>query len=463
MAAPAPSQPRILLVEDSADHAFLYRRYLARAPIELRHVTTGAAALAHIEDRVPAVVLLDLRLPDMSGMDILARIVAADLPTRVVVITAHGGVEAAVEAMKAGAYDFLTKPFSADRLTTTLRNALESLRLAGLVRDYERDLGRDRFHGLIGASPSMRAVYRLIERAASSAAPVFITGESGTGKELCARALHAHGPRGTKPFVALDCGAITADLMESEVFGHLKGAFTGAVQDRAGAARRADGGTLMLDEVCEMAPALQTKLLRFAQSTSFRPVGGDRERTVDVRLVCATNKSPWDEVEAGRFREDLYYRLHVVPIHMPPLRDRGEDVMLIARDYLRACARAEGKAFGSFDPAVEATFMTYAWPGNVRQLHNTIREIVVLHDGEVVRPYMLPTTLRRVPPVLEPPPAARPCERRTEPIRPLRAVEREAIEEAIALCDGSIARAADLLGVNASTIYRKRAAWSGGP
>ncbi|MFQ5774432.1 MAG: sigma-54-dependent transcriptional regulator [Kiloniellaceae bacterium] len=459
---PIATRPAVLLVEDSPDLAWTYRRFLAGEPINLEHVTTGAAAIARVEEAPPAVMLLDLRLPDMNGLGVLERMARDGCPTTVVVITAYGSIDVAVRAMRAGAYDFLAKPFNAQRLIVTLRNALERQRLSGLLEAYQSDLARDRFHGFIGASPPMQAVYRMIERAAPSKATVFVTGESGTGKEICAQTIHACGPRRDKPFVALNCAAIARDLMECEIFGHAKGAFTGAVSQRVGAAKLADGGTLFLDEVCEMDPALQTKLLRFVQTASFHPVGSDRAETVDVRLVCATNRDPWKEVEAGRFREDLYYRLHVIPVHLPPLRERGADVLLIARALLVAFAREEGKAFKAFDPDVETALAAYDWPGNVRQLQNALRNVVVLHDGELVRPSMLPPPLdlgvpgRRAAPM----PAAAPGAERPRPVRPLREVEKELIEDAIARCGGSVAGAAELLRISPSTIYRKRDAWS---
>ena len=275
----------------------------------------------------PTPWLLDLRLPDMDGLEVLAEIARRGMTLPVVVITAHGSVETAVSAIRAGASDFLVKPISGERLRVTLHNHLEKQRLAAVVDTYRTRIDRDRFEGFIGASLAMQAVYRSIESAAASDATVFFTGESGTGKEVGARAIHDLGRRRGKAFHPLNCAAIPKDLIESEIFGHVKGAFTGAVSDRPGAARLADGGTLFLDEICEMDPFLQTKLLRFVQTGAFTPVGGTRSEQVDVRFVCATNRDPLAEMRAGRFREDLFYRLHVVPIHMPPLCERGEDVL----------------------------------------------------------------------------------------------------------------------------------------
>jgi len=308
---------------------------------------------------------------------------------------------------------------------------------------------------------------------------VFITGESGTGKEICAEAIHRQSPRADGPFIVLNCGAIPRDLMESEIFGHVKGAFTGAVCEREGAARRADGGTLFLDEICELDPGLQTKLLRFVQTGTFQKVGGGRTEKVDIRFVCATNSDPVREVARGRFREDLFYRLHVIPVHLPPLRERDDDVLAIAQKCLVEFAREEGKRFTRFAPETEAVLRTYPWPGNVRELQNVVRNIVVLNDGAVVSLDMLPAPLNRkaVPQALPRPRSADGAEAApcalcgpadpeatggVDPkylIRPLAEIEKAVIERAVSLCGGNVPRAAAHLCISASTIYRKRAAW----
>ena len=477
----------VLLVEDTPSLARVYAEYLKKECSPVITVETGAEALEQLADGVPRIVLLDLQLPDMHGMEVLKRISGQALPCAVIIITAHGSVGVAVEAMRYGAYDFLVKPFSADRLVVTVRNAMERLRLAQIVDTFEKDLGRSRYHGFIGSSLAMQAVYRIIDSAASSRATVFITGESGTGKEVCAEAIHRQSPRASMPFIAINCGAIPKDLMESEIFGHMKGSFTGAVADREGAAARANGGTLFLDEICELAPDLQTKLLRFIQTGTFTPVGGSKLEKVDLRIVCATNRDPLREVEEGRFREDLYYRLHVIPIHLPALREREDDVLEIARRCLADYAREEGKSFLRFSPEAEHALRTYHWPGNVRQVQNVVRNIVVLHDGDTVTPAMLPPPLGAPPgtatahgnggpgaghgpghggalPAAHPHPApmgqpSSPQPPSPKTVKPLWEVERDAIEEAIAACDGNIPRAAALLEISASTIYRKRLAW----
>lgn len=308
----------------------------------------------------------------------------------------------------------------------------------------------------------MEGVYRIIESAANSKATIFITGESGTGKEVCASAIHQASRRSESSFIALNCAAIPKELMESEIFGHVKGAFTGAVSDRQGAARMADGGTLFLDEICEMDLELQSKLLRFIQMGSFQPVGANRSEKVDVRFVCATNRDPLKAVELGHFREDLYYRLHVIPIHLPPLRDRGEDILLIADFFLKLINDEEGKSFKGFDAGVKRCLLEYAWPGNVRQLDNVIRNTVVLNDAELVTIGMLPSPLNQ--PFSMPQVAAEVTDHAINsacaPIVPLWRLEKTAIESAIDHCEGNVTMAAQLLELSPSTIYRKLQNWS---
>ncbi|MDX9860041.1 MAG: sigma 54-interacting transcriptional regulator [Rhodospirillales bacterium] len=472
--AAAHHKRRVVLIEDDLAQARMVATVLGDTDYEVVHFDKGRIGLEEIEKRPPDAILLDLMLPDIDGIDILRRVSSRQLPCVTVVVTAHGSVNVAVEAMRLGAYDFIVKPFNAARLQVTLRNALEHDRLSRILETYQ-DLDRPTYCGFIGSSLPMQAIYRIIDSAAGSKATVFISGESGTGKEVCAEAIHQKSPRAGKPFVALNCGAIPKDLMESEIFGHVKGAFTGAIAEREGAAKRADGGTLFLDEVCEMDLSLQTKLLRFVQTGTFLKVGGEATESVDVRFLCATNRDPLAEVAAGRFREDLFYRLHVIPVHMPPLRERGRDVPQIAQKYLESYAAEEGKRFVRFDPECEAVLAAYPWPGNVRELQNVIRNVVVLNDGDTVTVDMLPSPVKllagaeRAAAPLSP---AAPAEEIADDsilesaapnlIRPLAEVEREAIERAIRICGGNIPKAAHFLGVSASTLYRKKQGWDDG-
>jgi len=467
------AKTRVLLVEDTVPLARTYETYLLNEPYEVTHVETGGEAMAALAGDMPGVVLLDLMLPDMDGLSILKHISTQSLPIAVIVITANASLNTAIEAMRLGALDFLVKPFTADRLKVTLSNALERQQLTKIVETYRNEIDRHAYQGFIGSSLAMQGVYRTIDSVAKSKATVFITGESGTGKEVCAEAIHQQSPQAKGPFIALNCGAIPKDLMESEIFGHVKGAFTGAVADRDGAARRADGGTLFLDEICEMDLSLQTKLLRFIQTNAFQKVGGSQLEKVDIRFVCATNKDPLLEVTEGRFREDLYYRLHVIPIQMPALHDRDGDVLAIAEKLLADYMDEEGKAFKGFDADVRGVFAAYPWPGNVRQLQNVVRNIVVLNDGELVTADMLPAPLDTLVGAVAPLPGrgdvspARPSTasispllaQRPEDLRSLEEMERDIIEHAIGLCEDNVPKAAAHLGISASTIYRKRQGW----
>jgi len=433
----------------------------------------------------PQVILLDLVLPDRDGLDLMREILLLYPGLHVVVMTAHGSINKAVEAMRAGAHEFLVKPFDEARLLNVVANAQKTAPIkvrgktvspapvspapvspAAAPPPSSTLPPPPGGNGFIGSSAAMAAIHATIVSVARSMATVFITGESGTGKELCALAVHGNSPRAAGPFIALNCGAIPQDLLESEVFGHMKGSFTGAISDKPGAATAADGGTLFLDEVCEMAPALQTKLLRFLQTSTVVPVGATRPRKVNVRIVCATNRDPMDAVRRGQFREDLFYRLFVVPIHMPPLRERGDDVIEIAETALARFAQEEGKQFDGLAPEVRALFRRLPWPGNVRQVLNVIRNVAVLHEGGVLSAAMLPASL---PQQLEDKPVAQHTALPTAPEalgvasllgRPLAEVERLVIEATLAQHNGSVPKAARVLELSPSTLYRKIEGWA---
>ncbi|OUS11957.1 sigma-54-dependent Fis family transcriptional regulator [Gammaproteobacteria bacterium 53_120_T64] len=467
-------KPNVLLIEDNAPQARLYQQYLANEKIALSLIDNGKAAKELILSQSPELILLDLKLPDMDGREILQWLQSEQISCSVIVITAHSTVDIAVDVMRLGAEDFLEKPFGADRLRITIQNMLNRRRLQHQVEGYQAKFERKSYHGFIGSSLPMQAVYRIIDAVAASKATVFITGQSGTGKEVCAEAIHHQGSRANKPFVALNCGAIPHDLMESEIFGHVKGAFTGAVSDRKGAAAHAEGGTLFLDEICEMSLDLQTKLLRFIQNSSFQKVGSSVEEKADLRFICATNKDPLEAVAAGKFREDLYYRLHVVPLHLPPLGERGDDIIEIALFFLNSYAKEEGKDFIDFSPETEVILRSYHWPGNVRQLQNVIRNIVVLHNEKSVAKIHLPSPLNAPLQILQSTPLGQEAHNNHSAqghsnelavdacqgtIKSLAEVERDAIERAIRFCDDNIPKAAALLNVSPSTIYRKKQGW----
>jgi len=452
-------RPKVLLVEDDPTLSRLYTAYLERAGVEPWHAATVAEARAALAQMRPSVVLLDLVLPDGHGFEVLQALRDGEFDAPVIVVTSGGSISSAVESMRAGAYDFLVKPFSPERLQVTLSNAMELRRLKRIERTLASEANVDGFEGFIGVSPAMQVVYRVIRDAAPSKAAIFVTGESGTGKELAAEAIHRLSPRAKGPFVALNCSAMPRDLVESELFGHVKGAFTGALAAREGLAARADGGTMFLDEIGEMDLPLQAKLLRFIQTGTYQPVGSDVVKKVDVRFVCATNRDPLGEISAGRFREDLYYRLNVVPILMPALRERGTDIILIARHYLNQFAAEEGKSFDGFDPEAERLLMAYPWPGNVRQLSNVVRNVVVLSPSGVATAALLPAIVRDAAPLPRMVAAGGSVAPR-QGIRPMAVVEREVIEAALAEASGNVGRAAALLEIDASTIYRKKREWA---
>ena len=463
------SRPSVLLVEDTLSLQMVYRSILATAGHRVVVAGTAADGLEQFRTHRPLVVLLDLILPDRDGLEVMRDIQALQPETRVIAITANGSVNRAVEAMRAGAHDFLVKPFDEGRFLSAVQNALAEAAPREPAKPDPVTRSRDPGEvsdgsGFIGSSETMRRIHSTISSVARSMATVFITGESGTGKELCALAVHANSNRAAGPFIALNCGAIPQDLLESEVFGHMKGSFTGAISDKQGAATAADGGTLFLDEICEMAPALQTKLLRFLQTSTVQPVGATRPRKVNVRIVCATNRDPMDAVRRGHFREDLYYRLYVVPIHMPPLRDRGQDVIEIAEAALARFAQEEGREFHGLDPAVRNLMLSLPWPGNVRQLLNVMRNVVVLNPGGWVTSDMLPPGLADEGRVSEPDPGPA---RLPDVLSPdsllgltLAEAERRLIEATLAQYAGSIPKTARVLDVSPSTLYRKIEAWN---
>ncbi|MBK8007135.1 MAG: sigma-54-dependent Fis family transcriptional regulator [Rhizobiales bacterium] len=459
----ASTASRILVIDhDPAARRTLLAALASISPLPLEITEAERAedgiAAARKASYSSAVVSFDRRALS-ANMEMIANLREAGIHGPIIATSSTGSVTSAVEAIRSGVNDFVVKPFQpkefARRMLARVRE-YESARIA--VAEVPTHETGESFEGFIGVSNAMKDVYAQIERVASSKAPVFVTGESGTGKEVCAEALHIRSRNRAGPFIALNCGAIPKELMESEIFGHVKGAFTSAHEDRAGAAELANGGTLFLDEICEMDFALQAKLLRFIQTGTFRRVGGAKEMKVNVRFVCATNRDPKEEVALGRFREDLYYRLHVLPMHLPSLRERGNDILLLARTFLARFAEEEDRHFHGFDADAEATLAAYNWPGNVRQLQNVIRRVVVLHDGELVTGAMLDL------PVGATHEAARdtgPLPRMESPsIDPYWMQEQRIIEEALKAFDGNAQKAAAALEIAPSTIYRKMQNWS---
>jgi len=467
-----PNRKHILLVEDEPPLAAICTGYLKDEPYDVVTVDLIKKAFEFLEAETPDAILLDLQLPDGNGMDILDHVHKHNLPCTVIIVTANSSMKTAIEAMQKGAADFVMKPFNKERLVYTLRHAFERQKLTTIVRTYQEEFDRKSYDGFIGSSLAMQATYRMIDSAAPSTATIFITGESGTGKELCAEAAHRQSRRSEGPFIAINCGAIPRDLMESEIFGHVKGAYTGALSARDGAAQRADGGTLFLDEICEMDLDLQVKLLRFLQTGTLQKVGDSSPVKVDARIVCATNRDPWAEVEAGRFREDLYYRLHVIPIHLPPLRDRDDDIIELADHFLSRYAGEEGKGFTGFTDEARTRLKRFSWPGNVRQLQNVIRNAVVMNDGDTIDASMLDAPMATAERSVLAPSGGMPSDRlQTQPtgpvqesglipfsdkkIRPMWEIERMAIKHAVDMCGGNVQKAAAALEISQSTAYRR--------
>jgi two-component system, repressor protein LuxO len=487
---------RVLVVEDVIALAIQYRTLAAKLQVHTTTAGTVAEALRQVHNGPWHAALVDLNLPDGSGFEVMQTLLRVHPGCSVVVITAEDSLDNAVRASEAGAFDYIEKPVESERLLVTLRNALHASQLSQRVASLEAEAPQQ-FEQFIGQSAEMQTVYRMLDTVAASNAPVCITGESGTGKELAALAIHGRSPRKNKKLVTINCAAIPKELIESELFGHAKGAFTGAVTERLGAFMEADKGTLFLDEIAELDVSVQAKLLRVLQTGEVKRLGEDKTRIVDVRVVCATHRNLSERVRTGAFREDLFYRLYVVPIELPPLRQRGDDVLLIARELLIRYAREDGKQLRDFSPEVLAALRLHAWPGNVRELVNVVRAVVALHDGPTVEVAMLPASLRNsVLSASTGPSTATPTDEvpwfaqsagATAPaaldyqgvgqtaspaptgakgvydagkVRPLDALEREAVDYALRAFGGNVAQAAKALQVNPSTLYRKIQVWT---
>ncbi|MBM4439949.1 MAG: sigma-54-dependent Fis family transcriptional regulator [Candidatus Rokubacteria bacterium] len=390
------AEPRVLVVDDERSMRELLAITLRQAGYDVTLTEGGAAAVERLGREAFDLVVTDLRMDGTDGMDVLRAVRDRAPDTPVVVVTAYASTETAVEAMKLGAYDYVTKPFKLDEIRVTLANALERKRLKDENRALRKQLTRTGpFEGFIGKSAPMQAVFETIRKTAASGSTVLVTGESGTGKELVARALHEASPRHARPFVSINCGAVPETLIEAELFGHVKGAFTGAVAASEGLFAAADGGTLFLDEITEIPPSLQVKLLRAIQERQVRHIGDTRDIAVDVRLVAASNRDVQRAVADGVLREDLFYRLNVIPIHVPPLRERRDDIPLLVAHFIEKVAAAQGKPVRRVAPEAMALLEAHPWPGNIRQLENVIERALVLGTGDVIDVHALPGDLRQ--------------------------------------------------------------------
>ena len=442
-----------MIVEDDPTARRLLRHWLEQAGFRVLEHSSGGSALGETE--TPLVACVDLGLDDVPGMTVIRHLHATQPELAVIVVTAKREIETAVEAMRAGAYDYVTKPFERDRLMHAVRRASERTRLLRDVRRLETALdAREVLGTIIGDSAPMRELAHQVERVLHSDVAVCLYGESGTGKELVARAIHKSGQRKSGPFVAINCAAIPESLQESELFGHERGAFTGATNTRRGRFEEARGGTLFLDEIGEMSPATQAALLRTLQERTVRRVGGSEDIPVDARIVCATHRDLRAEVAAGRFREDLYFRLVVYPIVLPPLRERREDIPLLVGHFLRTLGERDERRIERISADALEALQRHAWPGNVRELMNVVHRSMLACPGDEIRLADLPPDLRalpRIPPRHTPePPAPQGNE-----VVPLRELERRAIQHALRVADGSVGKAAKLLGIGRATLYRR--------
>lgn len=442
---------RILIIDDDASMSEMLRDFLVRRGYEVHSCLDAEAALVVLHSMDMDVVLTDVHLTGMSGLELCRRITESRSDLPIVVITAFGSLESAITAIRAGAYDFVTKPVDLELLAISLRRALDYRDLQEKVALLRRALDEHRdYEEIIGESAPMQRLFTLIGRAASTDASVLITGESGTGKELVARALHARGQRRGRPFMAVNCAALPEALLESELFGYRKGAFTDAKSDRAGLFVAASGGTVFLDEIGEFPLTLQPKLLRALQERSVRPIGSTSEETVDVRIVAATNASLERMVADHQFREDLYYRLNVIQIAVPPLRERGVDILILANRFVEEIAARDGKSLRGISKSTSRLLLDYPWPGNVRELHNAMERAVALTSHDLIQNEDLPENVQ----------CPRPSRgdfagRSLGRMLSLAEMERQYIQRVLQATNGNHSRAALILGLDRKTLYRK--------
>ena len=447
--ASSTSGERVLIVEDEPSTRLGLTELVSTWGFTTDSAADGQEALQRITTFRPSIVISDLVMPQMGGLELLRALKEEGTAITTVILTAQGTVETAVEAIKEGAYDYLTKPVEPQRLKILLDKIVErqdTLREVKSLRKQLREHGS--FGKMIGNSPQMRKVYQTIEQAAPTQANVLIWGESGTGKELVAQTIHQLSPRGQMPFVPINCAAIPETLLESEIFGHEKGAFTGASDRREGCFELADRGTLFLDEIAEMTPATQVKLLRVLQERKFRRLGGRQEQSVDVRVIAATNVNPADAVKNGKLREDLYYRLNVFAIELPPLRQRKEDLSLLIQAFLAEFNDRNNKSVSAVDSSAMRMLEQYNWPGNVREVRNVIERAVILSNGEFIEPKHLPPLVTDSPDVVKPVIAL-------EPGTTVEEAERRLILMTLEHTRDNKTRAAEILGISLKTLHNK--------
>lgn len=450
---------RILVADDEESLRLVLQTVLSKAGYEVEAVVNGLEAVERVREKDYQAVLLDLRMPKLNGLQAFEQIqiIAPGLP--VILMTAFGSAETAVKAMKNGAFDYITKPFNVEEIKILVGRAIQLRALTEEVASLTEEvksLSRESLGPaqLVGVSPKIQEVYKSIGRVANSRVTVLLTGESGTGKGMVAKAIHYSSDRWQKPFIHVNCGAIPEGLLESELFGHEKGAFTSAVNQRLGKFELAEGGTLFLDEIAEISPALQVKLLRVLQDREFERVGGTKVFTSDVRVIAATNRDLLREIEENRFRSDLYYRINVFSIHLPPLRERGGDILLLAENVLSRLARETGRGGAAFSPEVVELFKDYAWPGNVRELENAVEHALIMSNSTVILPEHLPVAmLGKEPDSMD---AGSEQEGLFRPLREILAeAEKACLMEALQRTRGNRVQAAKLLQISRRSLLYK--------
>ena len=449
---------QILIVEDDDGLRDLLIEDLQDAGFKVDGVASAEAARIAIDRRVPEVVVSDIRLPGAGGLDLLA--FARDLPSPpgFIAITAFGSIAQAVDALRRGADDFLTKPLNLDHLAISVTRSVKMRRLRTEVRRFRELLGNGDFHGLFGRSPSMKTLFDQIVQISRASGPVLIEGESGVGKELVARAVHDESPRSDGPFLAVNCAGVPGQLLESEFFGHRKGAFTGASHDRKGLFEEADRGTILLDEIAEMPVDLQAKLLRVLEERRIRPVGARQDKPIDVRVIAATNRDLESQLRMGDFRSDLYYRLETFQIRVPPLRERGDDIDLLAARFLEQFRRQMGKQISGFSHEAVEAIGTYAFPGNVRELKNAVERAVAFCPSGDIDVVHLPRRIQEAARTVRVPDLDRQrfvLENREERLPSLEEIETRYIKHVLDAVDGNKRKAAQILGIGRRTLYRK--------
>jgi DNA-binding NtrC family response regulator len=441
---------RVLIVEDEPAARIGLEQLVRSWGFLAESASDGEEALAKVTTFRPAIVITDLVMPRLDGLGLLRALQSQGADVTTLLLTAQGTVETAVEAMKEGAYDYLTKPVDLQRLKILLDKIVERLETMREVKALRRQLRESgTFGSMIGNSPEMRKIYQVIEQAAPTGASVLITGESGTGKELVAQTLHQLSPRANFPFVAINCAAIPETLLESEIFGHEKGAFTGAAERRQGCFELADRGTLFLDEIGEMTPTTQVKLLRVLQEQKFRRVGGRTEQSVDVRVLAATNIDPVEAVHAGKLREDLFYRLNVFAMRLPPLRERKEDLPLLVQSFINEFNARNQRSIAGVDQQAMRMLEQYGWPGNVRELRNVIERATIIAPGPFIEPKHLPPSLAGEPAVAHQPQVA------LGPGTTVEEAERQLIMMTLEHTRDNKTRAAEILGISLKTLHNK--------